>query len=175
VLAFFLNIGAPISGLLMVLVGFSGGWHMGLYCVGVYVVVQGIDGNIVVPLVAKKTDLAPALVLAMQLIMGTLFGILGLALADPMLAMLKVLLEKLAQRSDGRAPAETKAPRDGAQGCSTMIGGSAADRQRHRRDPLWAKGFAHLALVPAAPSARPPLTSELCRPSVVFQRRSGPR
>jgi hypothetical protein len=48
-----------ISGLLMVLVGFSGGWHMGLYCMGVYVVVQGIDGNIVVPLVAKKTDLAP--------------------------------------------------------------------------------------------------------------------
>lgn len=98
-LAFLPNIGAPISGLLMVLVGFSGGTSMGLYCIGVYIVVQGIDGNIVVPLVAKKTaDLAPALVLAMQLMMGALFGILGLALADPMLAMLKVLLERLAAR-----------------------------------------------------------------------------
>jgi predicted PurR-regulated permease PerM len=34
----------------------------------------------------------------MQLMMGALFGILGLALADPMLAMLKVLLERLAAR-----------------------------------------------------------------------------
>jgi predicted PurR-regulated permease PerM len=98
-LAFLPNIGAPISGLLMVLVGFSGGPQMGLYCIAVYVVVQGIDGNIIVPMVAKKTaDLAPALVLGMQLVMGALFGIIGLALADPMLAMLKVLLEKLAAR-----------------------------------------------------------------------------
>jgi len=101
VLAFLPNIGAPISGLLMVLVGFSGGTNMGLYCVGVYVVVQGIESNIIVPMVAKKTaDLAPALVLAMQLIMGSLFGLIGLTLADPMLAMLKVLLEKLAARGD---------------------------------------------------------------------------
>jgi predicted PurR-regulated permease PerM len=72
---------------------------MGLYCIAVYVVVQGIDGNIIVPMVAKKTaDLAPALVLGMQLVMGALFGIIGLALADPMLAMIKVLLEKLAAR-----------------------------------------------------------------------------
>jgi len=109
VLAFLPNIGAPISGLLMVLVGFSGGVKMGLYCIGVYVVVQGIDGNIVVPMVAKKTaDLAPALVLAMQLVMGALFGLIGLALADPMLAMLKVLLERLAARGghgEGDPPA----------------------------------------------------------------------
>ena len=98
-LAFLPNIGAPISGLLMVAVGFSGGVKMGLFCIGVYLVVQGIDGNIIVPMVAKKTaDLAPALVLGMQLIMGALFGILGLALADPLLAMLKVLLERLADR-----------------------------------------------------------------------------
>ena len=100
-LAFLPNIGAPISGLLMVLVGFSGGVNMGLYCIAVYVVVQGIDGNIIVPMVAKKTaDLAPALVLAMQLIMGVLFGILGLALADPLLAMLKVALERLSGRHE---------------------------------------------------------------------------
>jgi predicted PurR-regulated permease PerM len=28
---------------------------MGLYCIAVYVVVQGIDGNVIVPMVAKKT------------------------------------------------------------------------------------------------------------------------
>ena len=105
-LAFLPNIGAPISGLLMVLVGFSGGKSMGLYCIGVYVVVQGIDGNVIVPLVAKRAaDLAPALVLAMQLMMGALFGILGLALADPLLAMIKVLLERLARQREVHARA----------------------------------------------------------------------
>ena len=93
-LAFIPNIGALISGLLMVLVGFSGGTDMALYCVGVYFVVQTFDGYIVIPMIAKKTvDLAPALVLAGQLVLGVLFGILGLALADPLIAMIKVMLE----------------------------------------------------------------------------------
>jgi predicted PurR-regulated permease PerM len=100
-LAFLPNIGAPISGLLMVLVGFSGGTDMGIYCIIVYVVVQTVDGNIIVPMVAKKTvDLAPALVLGAQLVMGALFGILGLALADPMVAMIKILLERQSEKHE---------------------------------------------------------------------------
>ncbi|MEY2943696.1 MAG: hypothetical protein RLY97_1710 [Pseudomonadota bacterium] len=103
-LAFLPNIGAPISGLIMVLVGFSGGMNMGLFCIGLYFVMHTIDGNIIGPMVAKKAvDLAPALVMAMQLMMGVLFGILGLALADPLLAMLKVLLERQSTRSERRA------------------------------------------------------------------------
>ena len=82
----------------MVLVGFSGGTEMGLYTIIVYFVVQNIDGNIVVPLIARRTvDLAPALELATQLIMGVLFGILGLFLADPLLAMIKVWLQRRAE------------------------------------------------------------------------------
>ena len=100
-LAFLPNLGAPISGALMILVGFSGGIDMGIYCIFVYAIVHLVDGNIIVPLVAKKTvDLAPALVLGAQLIMGVLFGILGLALADPMVAMIKVWLEREAARHE---------------------------------------------------------------------------
>lgn len=100
-LAFLPNIGAPISGALMVLVGFSDSTNTGLFCMVVYLVVQTVDGNIIVPMVAKRTaDLAPALVLGMQLIMGTLFGILGLMLADPMVAMLKVALERQSLRNE---------------------------------------------------------------------------
>ncbi|MFC3102207.1 AI-2E family transporter [Altererythrobacter lauratis] len=99
-LAFIPNIGAFISGILMVLVGFSGGYEMGLYTILVYFVVQTFDGYVVIPLIAKKTvDLAPALVLAMQLIMGILFGVLGLFLADPLLAMIKVALEHRAEKN----------------------------------------------------------------------------
>jgi len=94
-LAFVPNLGALVAGALMILVGFSGGVDMGLYTVLVYFVVQNFDGWILVPLIAKKTvDLAPALVLAMQLIMGLLFGVLGLFLADPLLAMIKIALER---------------------------------------------------------------------------------
>ena len=113
-LAFVPNIGAIVSGVLMVLVGFSGGAQMGIYTIVVYFLVQNIDGYLVIPMIAKKTvDLAPALVLAFQLIMGILFGILGLFLADPLLAMIKVALEQRAEaknREDREAgnPAETK-------------------------------------------------------------------
>lgn len=100
-LAFLPNIGAPISGTLMVLVGFSGGVDMGIYCIVVYLVVQTVDGNIIVPMVARRTvDLAPALVLGAQLIMGVLFGLIGLILADPMVAMIKIWLEREAARHE---------------------------------------------------------------------------
>lgn len=101
VLAFIPNIGAIVSGVLMVMVGFTGGVDMGLYTVFVYFFVQTIDGWLLVPMIAKRTvDLAPALVLGWQLILGVLFGVLGLALADPMLAMIKVALERRAERHD---------------------------------------------------------------------------
>jgi predicted PurR-regulated permease PerM len=100
-LAFLPNIGAPISGLLMVLVGFSVDTTTGLYCIGVYVAVQTIDGNVIVPMIAKKTaDLAPALVLGAQLIMGALFGLIGLMLADPLVAMIKIALERQSLRNE---------------------------------------------------------------------------
>lgn len=105
-LAFLPNIGAPISGALMILVGFSGGTDMGLYTIAVYVVVQVVDSNIIIPMVAKKTvDLAPALVLGAQLVFGVMFGILGLALADPLIAMVKILLERRSERNSEVAAA----------------------------------------------------------------------
>ena len=107
-LAFIPNIGAIISGLLMVAVGFSAGTEQGLWAIFVYFFVQNVDGYIVIPMIAKKTvDLAPALVLAMQLIMGTLFGFLGLLLADPIVAAVKAALEAYAEEKN---EPETEAP-----------------------------------------------------------------
>ena len=93
--AFLPNIGSIISGVLIILVGFSAGFDAGLYAFGVYLVVQIVDGYLIVPMVAKRaTDLAPALVLAAQILFGALFGIMGLFLADPIVAMIKVYLEE---------------------------------------------------------------------------------
>src|SRR5690348_2895214 len=99
VLAFIPNIGAITSGVLMVAVGFSAGPHQGVYAIFVYFFVQNIDGYLVVPYIARRTvDLAPAVVLAMQLLMGALFGLLGVLFADPILATLKVLLVDVSER-----------------------------------------------------------------------------
>jgi len=103
VLAFIPNIGAITSGVLMVAVGFSAGPQTGIYAIFVYFFVQNIDGYLVVPYIARRTvDLAPAIVLAMQLLMGALFGILGVLFADPILATLKVVLIDLSNRPTTR-------------------------------------------------------------------------
>jgi predicted PurR-regulated permease PerM len=97
-LAFIPNIGAIVSGLLMVAVGFSAGPAEGIFAIVVYFLVQNIDGYVVLPYIARRTvDLAPAVVLAAQLIFGALFGFLGLLLADSILATLKVTLEALSK------------------------------------------------------------------------------
>ncbi len=94
-LAFLPNIGGLVSGALIVLVGFSASTNIGIGAIIVYVAVQTFDGYVVVPMVARRAvDLPPALVLGCQLLFGALFGILGLALADPIVAMVKVLLEE---------------------------------------------------------------------------------
>ncbi|MFC4256130.1 AI-2E family transporter [Croceibacterium xixiisoli] len=114
-LAFIPNIGAVVSGVLMVLVGFSGGVDTGVYTVFVYFAVQTIDGYVIIPLIAKKTvDLAPALVLGAQLIMGILFGVVGLFLADPLMAMIKVVLERRSERAEAEEQLAKGAEPDGA-------------------------------------------------------------
>jgi len=101
-LAFIPNIGAIVSGVLMVAVGFSAGNGTGLWAIFVYFAVQNIDGYLVLPYIARKTvDLAPAMVLAAQLVFGALFGFLGLLLADPILASIKVCLEQWARHRHG--------------------------------------------------------------------------
>jgi len=101
ILAFIPNVGAIVTGVLMVAVGFSAGVDTGYWAIGTYLVVQTIDGYVIVPMVAKRTvDLPPALTLGAQILASALFGILGLALADPMTAMLKTALERRSEREE---------------------------------------------------------------------------
>jgi len=101
VLAFIPNIGAIVSGVLMIAVGFSSSQAQGVWCIVVYFLVHNIDAYVVVPFVARRTvDLAPAVLLAMQLLMGALFGILGVLFADPILATLKVVLIDLSRKHE---------------------------------------------------------------------------
>lgn len=94
VLAFIPNIGAFISGSLIVLVGFSVGTDTGIAALVVYLVLQFVEGNFITPFVERRVvDIAPAVTLAAQLLFGVMFGLLGVALAVPIVAMVKVALE----------------------------------------------------------------------------------
>ena len=117
IMAFIPNIGAFITGALMIAVGFSGGMHTGFWALGTWAIVQAFDGYVVVPIVARRTvDLPPALTLSMQILLSALFGVLGLMFADPMTAMFKVALERSAEqeaKASGDDPVEELQPDQG--------------------------------------------------------------
>lgn len=104
-LAFIPNIGAILTGILMVAVGFSAGVNTGYWAIFTYFLVQNFDGYVVIPMVAKRTvDMPPALTLSSQILASTLFGVLGLALADPIVAMIKVALQRGSEPAKGGQP-----------------------------------------------------------------------
>ncbi|UFN47449.1 AI-2E family transporter [Roseomonas sp. OT10] len=58
-------------------------WALGVYFLG-----QTIEGNVLTPMVQRRTaDLSPALLLMAQTVMGLLSGMLGIALAAPLAAV----------------------------------------------------------------------------------------
>jgi predicted PurR-regulated permease PerM len=62
----------------------------------IYIACQTIVGNIAVPLIQKKIiHIPPALTLLIQLIMGTLSGLMGIILAVPLLAITIVVVNEL--------------------------------------------------------------------------------
>ncbi len=133
-LAFIPNIGAIVSGVLMVAVGFSAGSEAGIWAIATYFIVQTVDGYLIVPYVARRTvDLAPALVLGAQLIFGALFGILGLLLADPIVAAVKVALENFAKRKDEKA--DVTAPVDPAPAPARPRGAGPAHSAQEAQRP----------------------------------------
>jgi len=132
-LAFLPNIGAIISGVLIVLAGFSVGVNEGLWAIAVYFIVQTVDGYLIVPYVARKTvDMPPALVLGAQLLAGALFGLMGLLLADPMVAMIKTALEQKSDDDQAQIEAEAKAEAEAAEAVAAVAVATAAPAKKRR-------------------------------------------
>lgn len=95
-LAFIPNIGPIIAAVPAVLLGFSDGPTTVFLVIGVYVAVQALESYAITPLIQQeRVALPPALIISMQLLMGVLFGLLGLALATPMAALGKTLVREV--------------------------------------------------------------------------------
>ena len=95
-LAFIPTVGPFIAGAVIILAGLAVSLEMALYGMGVYVVIQFLETNLITPMVQKRAmRLPPAITAAAQLVMGALFGLLGLVIAVPIAAAAGVIISEL--------------------------------------------------------------------------------
>ncbi|TFZ60738.1 AI-2E family transporter [Methylorubrum sp. Q1] len=95
-LAFVPTIGPLIAGLVIVLSSLASGLNGLLGALGVYLAVQAAESYGLTPFIQRRAlDLPAATIFAGQLLLGVLFGLWGVALALPLVAVIKVLLEEL--------------------------------------------------------------------------------
>jgi len=89
-------IGPVVSAVPAVLVGLVQSPMQALYVVIVYVVVQALEGNFITPFIQERAvALPPAALLIAQVLMGVLFGLLGLLLATPLAVVVIILVQTL--------------------------------------------------------------------------------
>ena len=88
--------GAFASALPPVLFAFTDSPGKALLVLGIYMLVQQVEGNLVIPLVMARTvKLHPAVIAVGVLIVGQLFGFVGLVVAVPILSLIVILVEEL--------------------------------------------------------------------------------
>jgi predicted PurR-regulated permease PerM len=89
-------LGPVVAALPSGLAAMAQGTSMVLWALGVHLVVQMVEGYALAPLIQRRAvDLPPVLTLAAVAVSGTLFGALGVALATPLVAVLKVAVQRL--------------------------------------------------------------------------------
>ena len=93
VLNFIPYLGAFVGAIPIAIAASSQGSTMVAWVIAIYLVIQIIEGYILTPLIQRRTvHIQPAHALGMQMLMGTLFGAIGIALAAPLQAVLRVAI-----------------------------------------------------------------------------------
>ena len=94
-LAFVPNLGPLLAYIPIALTGLSAGMNTLLLGVVVYAAAQTVESYIFTPLIQKRmVSLPPALILISQVFGGLVFGLWGIALATPLVAVLKLWIER---------------------------------------------------------------------------------
>lgn len=89
---------ALVAGLFMALIG-GGGWGQILGVTVAYVVVQTLEGFVITPrIVGESVGLREVWVLLALFVGGEIFGVLGVLLAVPVAAVLKIFIERAVKR-----------------------------------------------------------------------------
>ena len=101
-ISFIPYLGATISVVIPIILALISDPFTVVWVILAFFIIQQIEGNLLQPIVmSRAVDLHPALVVFAILIMGTLFGLVGVFLAVPLVAAFQVLVRELwVQRMD---------------------------------------------------------------------------
>jgi predicted PurR-regulated permease PerM len=100
-------IGPILSVVPAVLVALAEGTHLALYVVALYIGVQSVESYLLTPLIQQRAvKLPPALTILWQMLLGVLFGVLGIMLATPLLAVLLVTVKALYLEPEMHVPVD---------------------------------------------------------------------
>jgi predicted PurR-regulated permease PerM len=95
-LTFIPTIGALLGGLIVVLASLASGWFAALSAFILFLGVHALESYVLTPLLQRQAlDIPPATLFAIQILLGIVFGIWGLALALPLMAVVKVMIDYL--------------------------------------------------------------------------------
>jgi predicted PurR-regulated permease PerM len=103
-LAFIPTLGALIGGLIVVLASLASGWIAAGSAFALFLGVHALESYVLTPIIQRQAlDIPPATLFAFQILLGVVFGVWGLALALPLIAIAKVMIDYF--KEDGSAAA----------------------------------------------------------------------
>ena len=93
-LTFIPTVGALIGGLIVVLASLASGWVAAASSLVLFLGVHALESYILTPILQRQAlEIPPATLFAFQILLGVVFGIWGLALALPLMAIVKVMID----------------------------------------------------------------------------------
>ena len=93
-LAFIPTVGAILGGLIVVLASLASGWIAAFSAFILFLGVHAMESYVLTPIIQRQAlDIPPATLFAFQILLGVVFGIWGLALALPLMAIAKVMID----------------------------------------------------------------------------------
>src|SRR5207244_2265851 len=99
-LAFIPTVGAILGGLIVVLASLASGWVAALSAFILFLGVHALESYVLTPIIQRHSlDIPPATLFAFQILLGIVVGIAGLALALPLMAIAKVMIDYV--KADG--------------------------------------------------------------------------
>ena len=95
-LTFIPFLGPLIAGVPILIVAFAQGIEIGLSVLVFFFIVENLEGNFLSPLIQQRVvDIAPVVLISMQVLMSALFGAMGLVLAAPVTLVAMIVIRKL--------------------------------------------------------------------------------
>lgn len=93
-LTFIPTVGALVGGLIVVLASLASGWVAAASAFVLFLGIHALESYILTPMLQRQAlEIPPATLFAFQILLGVVFGVWGLALALPLMAIVKVIIE----------------------------------------------------------------------------------